>query len=354
MAVIFAFAIVAPAIAGPLFPDVPADHWARDAVANLAAKGLLEGYPDGTFKGDRAATRWEMAMLVARLLAKMEQEHATFASKADLEELQNLVNSLKDELAALGVRVGKLEDKVTDIDKRVVDLERIRFSGEIDSIFVTNSFNYKDATLRVEEDENVFTPTYWGNSLLDGRAYFLGSGLTTKGTVNVNAKVSDDLTAGLGLYAYVAMGDNAVNTFNGVSAPYLNNFFTQRSYVDYYGNSENTPWTRINLDNFFIKHNPTGTKLTVGSFDANICPMLFTGQLNPNLNGPKYINDFGFQITGNTKLFSSMDYELFYTKLADGNLPNYYGYMDYFDENPWGNTYDSFYKSIRSPLKFRE
>ncbi|MFX8106576.1 S-layer homology domain-containing protein, partial [Acinetobacter baumannii] len=71
-----------PAMSAPMFPDVP-DMWAKDAVAALAAKGILEGYPDGTFKGDRAATRYEVAMIVARLLAKMEQEHATFATKAD-------------------------------------------------------------------------------------------------------------------------------------------------------------------------------------------------------------------------------------------------------------------------------
>ena len=45
--------------AAPLFPDVPEGHWAKDAVAALAAKGLVEGYPDGTFKGDRSASRWD-------------------------------------------------------------------------------------------------------------------------------------------------------------------------------------------------------------------------------------------------------------------------------------------------------
>ena len=59
------FVLVAPAFSAPLFGDVPDEHWARDAVANLAAKGLVEGYPDGTFKGDRAATRYEMAMVIA-------------------------------------------------------------------------------------------------------------------------------------------------------------------------------------------------------------------------------------------------------------------------------------------------
>ena len=332
LAVLFAIAILAPAIAGPLFPDVPAEHWARDAVANLAAKGLLEGYPDGTFKGDRAATRWEMAMLVARFLAKMEQEHATFASKADLEELQNLVNSLKDELAALGVRVGKLEDKVGDLDKRVVDLERIRFSGDIDSIFVTNNFHFSNASysgnLTYGGGSYQYTPTFWQNSLLDGRSYFLGSSETLKGTFDVKAKLSDTFDAGLNLYAYVSMGDENVSSLNGVSAPYLNNFFTQRLNVDYSGAHNNTPWTRVNMDSFWLKHNPTGNKLTVGSFDANICPLLYSGQLNPNTNGPKYLNNYGFQFTGTAEKFlgKGMDYEVFYTKLADGNVAGSYGY----------------------------
>ena len=53
-----------------------------DAVKALAARGMLEGYPDGTFKGDRAASRYEVAMIVARMLARMEAEHATFATRA--------------------------------------------------------------------------------------------------------------------------------------------------------------------------------------------------------------------------------------------------------------------------------
>lgn len=125
-----------PAMSAPMFPDVP-DMWAKDAVAALAAKGILEGYPDGTFKGDRAATRYEVAMIVARLLAKMEQENATFATKADLDELRRLVMQLKDELDALGVRVQNLEDNVARLDKRVTELERITFYGSLDVRFVS-------------------------------------------------------------------------------------------------------------------------------------------------------------------------------------------------------------------------
>lgn len=129
-----------PAMSAPLFPDVPDNHWAKDAVAALAAKGLVEGYPDGTFKGDRAATRWEVAMIVARLLAKMEQEHATFATKAELEELRKLVNALREELDALGVRVTNLEENVSRLDKRVSELERITFYGYLEARGTAQSF----------------------------------------------------------------------------------------------------------------------------------------------------------------------------------------------------------------------
>lgn len=145
-----------PAMSAPMFPDVP-DMWAKDAVAALAAKGILEGYPDGTFKGDRAATRYEVAMIVARLLAKMEQEHATFATKADLDELRRLVNQLKDELDALGVRVQNLEDNVARLDKRVTELERITFYGSLDVRFVSMRMNNNGLSVGVSSGQNGFT-----------------------------------------------------------------------------------------------------------------------------------------------------------------------------------------------------
>ena len=134
------YALSWPAFAAPLFPDVPDNHWAKDAVAALAAKGLVEGYPDGTFKGDRSASRWETAMIVARLLSKMEQAHATFATKAELDELRKLANALREELDALGVRVDNLEENVGRLDQRVTELERISFYGSLDTRVAFQSF----------------------------------------------------------------------------------------------------------------------------------------------------------------------------------------------------------------------
>jgi len=126
----FMFAIVSPAFAQP-FADVPTNHWAYDAIAELAAKGLIEGYPDGTFKGDRAMTRYEMAMVVARLLARIESIQIPAptppeVTKADLDAINRLVNEFRAELAALGVRTTAIEEELNAIKAR---LDNVRITG---------------------------------------------------------------------------------------------------------------------------------------------------------------------------------------------------------------------------------
>src|SRR5580704_19793634 len=74
------------------FSDVPANHWAYQYIQSLAADGIIDGYPDGTFKGDRPLTRYEMAVVVARAVAKL-QENQSGVSKDDLEKLQKLIDA---------------------------------------------------------------------------------------------------------------------------------------------------------------------------------------------------------------------------------------------------------------------
>lgn len=85
------------------FSDVPADHWAYDAVSQLAADGVIEGYGDSTFRGDRNITRYEMAQMVARAMAKND------VSAADKAMIDKLAAEFADELNSLGVRVANLE-----------------------------------------------------------------------------------------------------------------------------------------------------------------------------------------------------------------------------------------------------
>ena len=85
------------------FSDVPSDHWAYDAVSQLAADGVIDGYGDTTFKGDRNITRYEMAQMVAKAMAK------TNVGGNDKALIDKLSAEFADELNNLGVRVAKLE-----------------------------------------------------------------------------------------------------------------------------------------------------------------------------------------------------------------------------------------------------
>ena len=92
------------------FEDVPADHWAYDAVVQLANDGVIEGYGDGKFKGQNQITRYEMAQMIARAMANKPN-----ISGNDKALLDKLAAEFGEELNNLGVRVSNLErnaDKV--------------------------------------------------------------------------------------------------------------------------------------------------------------------------------------------------------------------------------------------------
>ena len=92
------------------FSDVSTDDWAYQAVADLSDHGVVEGYPDGTFKGERNMTRYELAQIIARLMAKEDQLNAEQQATLD-----KLAGEYADELSNLGVRVSNLEKKVGNL-----------------------------------------------------------------------------------------------------------------------------------------------------------------------------------------------------------------------------------------------
>ena len=92
------------------FSDVSTDDWAYQAVSDLSDQGVVEGYPDGTFKGERNMTRYELAQVIARLMAREDQLNAEQRATLD-----RLAGEYADELANLGVRVNNLEKKVGNI-----------------------------------------------------------------------------------------------------------------------------------------------------------------------------------------------------------------------------------------------
>jgi chromosome segregation ATPase len=106
------------------FSDVPAGHWAKEAVEALAAKGIIVGFPDGTYRGNENLTRYQAALIIYRLLQQIEEELKAKGtsptmeamSPEDLEALKNAIQELAAELAALGVRVSALEDSAATKD----------------------------------------------------------------------------------------------------------------------------------------------------------------------------------------------------------------------------------------------
>lgn len=101
----FAGAAMTASAANP-FSDVESDSWAYEAVASLSDQNIVEGYPDGTFKGDKHITRYEMAQITARLLAKRNSLSADQQSVVD-----KLSREYANDLSSLGVRISELEKK---------------------------------------------------------------------------------------------------------------------------------------------------------------------------------------------------------------------------------------------------
>ena len=102
LAMAMALGVTASAYAANPFSDVPAGHWAYDAVNKLAAEGVVDGYPDGTYGGDKLMTRYEMAQIVAKAMAKGAN-------------VDKLAAAFADELDSLGVRVANLEKKADNV-----------------------------------------------------------------------------------------------------------------------------------------------------------------------------------------------------------------------------------------------
>ncbi|WP_270521615.1 S-layer homology domain-containing protein, partial [Megamonas funiformis] len=108
------------------FSDVPQDSWAYDAVATLAADGVIDGFPDGTYQGNKTMTRYEMAQIVARAMAKEDLQ------KADKAIVDKLAAEFAEELDNLGVRVADLEKKSDNV--KFTGTARLRYDdGDINA-----------------------------------------------------------------------------------------------------------------------------------------------------------------------------------------------------------------------------
>jgi hypothetical protein len=135
-----AASITVPAFANP-FSDVPAKHWSYDAVNKLAQAGIVEGYGDGTFRGDKTVTRYEMAQIVANAMTKSLNAD----QKATVEKLEK---EFATELTSMGVKVDGMQDQIDNMVKISGDA-RVRYSN------VKDEADKSDARARITFDGKI-------------------------------------------------------------------------------------------------------------------------------------------------------------------------------------------------------
>ena len=224
---------VTTAFAANPFSDVTPDSWAYQAVSQLANAGVINGYPDGTFKGQNNITRYEMAQMVAKAMANQDRANA---------EQQAMINRLAEEfsneLNNLGVRVARLEDRVGNVKVtgdarlRYRDAEhakskfdaraRVQFNAKVndrtDAVVRLTSGNFELGDSTTEGKANATIDRAYVNhkfgervSLKAGRfGQVIGGGLMFDGTFDgAQLNVGNDKIMAQAAYGYMVSGEAA-------------------------------------------------------------------------------------------------------------------------------------------------
>jgi hypothetical protein len=474
VAIVLMFSVIVPVSAAPLFSDVPEGNgWpskeAVEAVAKLSEIGIFKGYPDGTFKGDRAATRWELALVVIRFYSEMEKIHATLATKQELEaareeakkaiedtktwvnstfatkeelnaaktELDNKITAvdqkldkhveedaawksaheqrhvdewakhdkeyaeykathqeqhktewakhdqefqsyiqmhdeeykkykaeveqkfqqvredmnklreeLKAEIDALGGRVAKLEEEVPKIDKRVAELERMKWHIDFQADYVTQGFTTTGQSAYqatpagriLAANFSPYSATVGGFFMpvmdyMSGRPYTNGTGFTGKAGINIGLDANPRLDVEAVFSAYISQGDQLVDQIWGTPAQWLANANLSEQSLGGIQPQTNQPWTRMTFDTLKLKFYNEDKKadskadylLTLGQLDmGNFDKFIYAGILNPSFLGPKYYGGYGVDVCGKADFLADMHWQVLWTKIPEvGNASNY-------------------------------
>ena len=329
--VVVVLACAAPAIAQGPFNDVPTDHWAYDAVNELQRAGIVIGYPDGTYGGKRAMSRYEFAVAIARLLPMVEgitradldailkdyakksdlpapvdgakpPDTSGLGTKAEVDALRRLVDEFNDELAALGVDVDALKRDVAALAARVDALEaeqrRVRWTGDFNVFAIAASDSGSDITPVDLDERQIVAP----NDTL-GRTALVVHDFD----LNVVGRVSDTITANatinFGNYLnyltaiddYVGgqrpiEGIGSTQTIGDLTHEFAADFFPYYAYID-------VPMGKggLQVGRFPIQWTPyTLKKIDVDSYTS----ILKTDDGNYPVDGAKLACNFGgFDLT---------------------------------------------------------
>lgn len=234
LALVFVLGIAGTAFAANNpFVDVPANHWSYNAVSKLAQDGIVDGYGDGTFRGDKTMTRYEMAQIVAKAMAKSDK-----ASAEDKALVDKLAVEFNAELQNLGVRVAKLE----------ANQSKVKIGG--------------DARLRYDNLQDAANGSVWKNRL---RVTMTG---------DINDKVS--------MYSRYVYADNNFGTTSSSGA----------AAADDNGNKAQGT-NRLSDLAFTFKNLLGNTNVTVGRYTLNLGPTNYFAGTTGNLDGVETNSTFG-------------------------------------------------------------
>ena len=309
LAMAMALGVTASAYAANPFSDVPAGHWAYDSVNKLAAEGVIDGYPDGTYGGDKLMTRYEMAQIVAKAMAKGAN-------------VDKLAAEFADELDALGVRVANLEKKADNVKVtgevryRYTDSElngneyndlrsRIWVNGQIndDWSYIGMIENTQDFTEDAGNEKTEFKRAYvegkiGGLDLTAGRygAFFANGNVydaqADGAKLSYGDKVKVSAFAGKGTDE---AGDGAASNGNyaggEISAAMGENFSLNGGYVNFKDMGQVTGETETNVDNAIWY---VGADANFGDF--TLSGMYLKGDKSENDQDVKGVDDDGYTV----------------------------------------------------------
>ncbi|GAB4454639.1 MAG: hypothetical protein OHK0029_09510 [Armatimonadaceae bacterium] len=221
----------APVFAQGPFADVPSDHWAYEAVDKLQKRGIVIGYPDGTYGGKRSMTRYEFAIAIARLLDvvgtateggnttvvqppdlsryALKSDLDRYALKSDLERyarpediatLRRMIDEFKAELLGIGVDLDAIKKRLDDLERRVSaieeELKRVRISGAVNVYTRANQRFGSDI-----ENLGLFPGGVPANretqSVRDTNGYEVTGGAGQKGSLLADTRVFHDVDVNL-------------------------------------------------------------------------------------------------------------------------------------------------------------
>ena len=278
---------VTTAFAANPFSDVTPDSWAYQAVSQLANAGVINGYPDGTFKGQNNITRYEMAQMVAKAMANQDRANA---------EQQAMINRLADEfsneLNNLGVRVARLEDRVGNV--KVTGDARLRYK---DAEHAKSKF---DARARVQFNAKVNDRTDAVVRLTSGN-FELGNsqnGGNANATIDrayVNHKFGERVSLKAGRFNQVIGGGLAFDgTFDGAQFNAGNDKIQAQAAYGYMVSGEAAGLTKDqNVTNTYLGLNgKVGKHTMVGGFYDRV-------NTDGTINGHQYKNIYGFNANAN-------------------------------------------------------